>query len=357
MQISIPDIVKRLKDLNCVILLGPGLEKNKKREALQSSLNKYCKKSKMKIEEGIDDLYTCDEKTRTMACDFLKEYSRDHGEPNDSHRELARAPCHLYISMTPDLLMKEALDDCGVDYEFKYYVKGQQPEEVSKPTAEKPLLYNLFGNIEKPQSHIFTHGDLIQYLFSIIKDFKLPKNLRSAFEKSHYFIFLGFDFEKWYLKLLLRLILDERKVSIATEDGNGPDEKLKTFYQNNYGLEFVDTNIEEYVKDLFDECDRIDILRQIKKKTQPSIQEEIKKLIKQDEGEQAIDRLIEYLEDERVLNGETEDKQEFLDELIIHYGDFKANKKRLRIGNITRENADVAKKNIYDSLLKIAQNV
>jgi hypothetical protein len=31
------------------------------------------------------------------------------------------------------------------------------------------LLYNLFGSIDNQQSLIFTHEDLIQYLFSIIQ--------------------------------------------------------------------------------------------------------------------------------------------------------------------------------------------
>ncbi len=44
------------------------------------------------------------------------------------------------------------------------------------------------------------------------------------------FLFLGFDFEKWYLKLLLKLILEESKPSIATEEGKRFDEKLKIFF-------------------------------------------------------------------------------------------------------------------------------
>jgi hypothetical protein len=356
MQIQIPEIVDRIKEHKCVLLFGPGLAKNKRGESMRSCLIQYFKEKQLGVKEDLDDLYTCDPLTKTRALDHLQKYCREHSEPNDSHRELALIPCHLYISITPDMLMKQALDDYGVDHEFQYYIKDQTPGEVMKPAHDKPLLYNLFGSIENQKSIIFSQWDLIQYLFSIIKEFKLPQNLRESLKNSNYFLFIGFDFEKWYLKLLLRLLLEESKPSIATEEGRHFNEKLKSFYHRRYGLEFVDTNIGEYVRTLYNECSNQGLLREIKEKVQPSIQTEVKELIKQDHVQLALERLIEFMEDDYVLKDRQEDKKEFLQELYIHSGTFNRNERKLRQSLITEEAANVDQAKIRDALLDIAGN-
>lgn len=356
MQIEIPEIANRINEQKCVILLGPALAKNKKGETMRSCLIQYFKEKQLAVEDDLDDLYTCDPITKTRALDHLQQYCREHAEPNDMHEQLALIPCHLYISTTADLLMKKALDDYGVDSEFEYYVKDEPPHEVAKPSRAKPLLYNLFGCIENQQSIIFTQWDLIQYLFSIIKEFKLPQNLRESLKNANYFIFLGFDFEKWYLKLLLKLILEGSKASIATEEGTHFNEKLKSFYQSRFGLEFVDTNIEKYVSKLYNECHNQNILREKKEKVRPSIQLEVTKLIGQDEVKQALERLIEFIEDENFKKDAGVEKQEYLNELYIHSGTLSRNEKQLRQNLITEDAAKVDHARIRSALLEIAGN-
>ncbi|HXU36273.1 MAG TPA: SIR2 family protein, partial [Blastocatellia bacterium] len=224
------------------------------------------------------------------------------------------------------------------------------------PTAEKPLLYNLFGSIDNQQSLIFTHDDLIQYMLSIIREFKLPQNLRSLLEDSVYFIFLGFDFEKWYLKLLLKLFLDENKLSIASEVGAGTQDRLRTFYAGNYGLEFVDDKIDEYIKRLYDECERQNLLRPIRLKAQVSIQDEIRGLIKKDEVREAQSRLYQFLEglDDQAFETKAEERQDLLNELDEHAAQLSRIEKKLRQGKTTEEAANVEKNRIIDAVQTIA---
>lgn len=354
MGIPISEIVANFKDKNCIFFLGPGLTVDKEGGPLQSRLITYFKEKELEIEEDLDNLYSCKKQARTRAQVYIKEYYRDNGELNDMLRQLARIPCHLYISINPDLLMKQALEEYGVEHEFAYYVKDQPAEEVTNPAADKPLLYNLFGSIDNQQSLIFSYEDLIQYLFSIIRDFKLPQKLRSNLEQSTYFIFLGFDFEKWYLKLLLKLfLLDETKLPIAAESGTGTQGKLRTFYVGHYGLEFVEHNVAEYIKSLHDECEKQGLLRAIKEKTKPSIQEEIKELINNDELEEALDRLYKGLEQtsEEFFAGKEENKQDFLNELDIQISRLSRCEKDLRKGVILEEAARIEKNKITDALL------
>ena len=356
MPIDIPEIADRVIEQKCVFLLGPDLAKNKKGETLRSRLIQYFDEKQLGVEEGLDDLYTCDPRTRTRALDHLQKYCRDHSEPNESHEQLALIPCHLYISTTPDLLMKKALEANGVKNQFEYYVKDKPALLDMKPTRDEPLLYNLFGCIDNQESIIFSQWDLIQYLFSIIQVFPLPENLRESFKNANYFIFLGFDFEKWYLKLMLKLILGDFKPSIATEEGKHFNEKLKSFYQRRYGLEFVDTNIEAYISNLYNECSNRRLLREKKENVQPSIQSEIQKLIGQDEVKQALERLIDFIQDESLMKESAAEKKEFINELYIHSGVFDRNEKMLRRGLITAEAAKVDNAKIHNAVLNIAGN-
>jgi hypothetical protein len=356
MPIDIEEIVDRVIEQKCVFLLGPGLAKNKMGETLRSRLLQYFDEKQLGVEEGLDDLYTCDTRTRTRALDHLQKYCRDHSEPNDSHEQLALIPCHLYISTTPDLLMKKALEEIGVKNQFEYYVKDKKGLEKMKPTRDEPLLYNLFGCIDNQESIIFSQWDLIQYLFSIIQGFSLPDYLRESLKNANYFIFLGFDFETWYLKLMLKLILGEFKPSIATEEGEHFNEKLKSFYQRRYGLEFVDTNIEAYINDLYNECSNRGLLRERRENVQPSIQSEVQKLIGQDEVKQALERLINFIIDESLMKGKEAERQEFINELYNHSGVFDRNEKMLRRGLITAEAAKVDHAKIRNAVLDIAGN-
>lgn len=360
MGIPVAEIVAGLNERNCIFFLGPGLSLDKEGGPLQSRLINYFKEKQLDIEEDLDNLYSCRKQARTRAHVYIKEYYRDNGQLNDMLKQLARIPCHLYISINPDLFMKQALEDYGVEHEFEYYVKDQPSEDVAKPTAENPLLYNLFGSIDDQQSLVFSYEDLIQYLFSIIRDFKLPQNLRSNLEQSHYFIFLGFDFEKWYLKLLLKLfLLDENKLPIAAESGTGTQGKLRTFYVGHYGLEFVEHNVGDYIQFLYDECDKQGLLRVIKEKTQSSIQAEIKDLINNGELEEALDRLYKALEpmSEEFFVGKDENKQDILNELDIQISRLSRSEKDLRKGLVLEEAARIEKNKITEALLSIVQKL
>jgi hypothetical protein len=343
--------------MNCIFLLGPALAIDTNGRSLPSGLINYFKDNELEIEEDMDNLFRCRKPVKSRAYGYLKEYYRINATPNDMHRQLAQIPCHLYVSINSDLLMKQALEDYGVEHEFNYYIKGQPSAEVAKPTQEKPLLYNLFGSIDNQQSLIFTHDDLIQYMLSIIKEFKLPQNLRGTLENSLYFIFLGFDFEKWYLRLLLKMFLDETKLSIASEAGSGTQGKLRTFYAGNYGLEFVDYDIEKYIRNIYDECARRGVLRPIREKTQISIQEEIRELIRKDEIGEALDRLYQFLEklDEQVFKDKAEDRQDLLNEIDSHTAQLSRSEKSLRKHEILEEVVRIEKNKIINAINEISQ--
>jgi hypothetical protein len=90
-------------------------------------------------------------------------------------------------------------------------------------------------------------------------------------------------------------------------------------------------------------------LRTVKQRVEPSIQDEIKNLIKQDEVETAMERLSDFLS--------SEGRQEALDDLYAQMGRWESNKKALRRKTITEESAGIEKNRIVDWLLATTSEV
>jgi hypothetical protein len=97
-------------------------------------------------------------------------------------------------------------------------------------------------------------------------------------------------------------------------------------------------------------------LREKKENVQPSIQSEVQKLIGQDEVKQALERLIDFIQDESLMKESEAEKQKLINELYIHSGVFDRNEKMLRRGRITAETAKVDDTNICNAVLDIASN-
>ena len=68
----------------------------------------------------------------------------------------------------------------------------------------------------------------------------LPDRLRGALRQANTFIFLGFQLEKWYTQLLLRLLTERpgvEKIAVNTVVGNA---HTKDFLINQFKLKFPD---------------------------------------------------------------------------------------------------------------------
>lgn len=346
MPISIAEIAENLAEARCVLLLGPNVATNNAGEPIQTALLTHLVAQDLKVSEDIDGLYRCDEATRRRLYTPIKKYYRANSTPNDLHRQLARIPAHLIVSLAPDLMLPAAFSELGIDHEFSYYAKQGSPAPVSRPTEERPLIYNLFGSVEDDASLILTHLDLIQFIFSIIRDFKLPDVLRNVISEACYFVFLGFDFQKWYLQLLLNLFrLNRDKPSQAAEPENLTSAQLRDFYNRNYGLEFIDSGVNQYVDRLYRYCESTGQLRAVRQATPVSLREGLFELLKQGKIESAIEQLADHLE-----QGENQD---LLNEIINVSGRHSRLLEKKRRGQISQENMDVEYARISESLTAI----
>ncbi|HYK02705.1 MAG TPA: toll/interleukin-1 receptor domain-containing protein [Thermoanaerobaculia bacterium] len=150
-------------------------------------------------------------------------YTREAATTTDFHLDLARLPFRLCVSVSPDSLMRRAFEAAGKTPQTGYYDFRQAvTTRLSAPTEGSPLIYHLFGHHEHASSLVLTEGDLIDFIVAIVKGTPaVPDQVRSILsDKATSFLFLGFGFHNWYLRVLLKVLdaYGHRSKALAFED-------------------------------------------------------------------------------------------------------------------------------------------
>jgi hypothetical protein len=140
------------------------------------------------------------------------------------HQELARLPFHLCLTTTPDHFMADAFRSCGLgkDPVWVYYDHSKSQKEklgsssndtwVPAGTSQKPLVFGLMGGVEDKFSVIVEECDVLDSLFEFQRGSgRLPSSVTSELSaESHAFLFMGFDLERCYARLLVRALRRNR---------------------------------------------------------------------------------------------------------------------------------------------------
>ncbi|WDP91933.1 MAG: SIR2 family protein [Desulfobacter sp.] len=348
-------------DETTALFIGPNIIRTNNNKSLYQGLRSYLKESAYEMEYDAYNHLICDKRTKCSIYHLVKKYYTHELQMNPIYEQIARIPFHIIISITPDLLLKNAFEKQGIPYEFSYYTKGKPSKEVKDPSKETPLIYNLFGSIENRESLILTQDDILDFLFSIIGEHDLPMNLKETIKDVTHYIFLGFDFKQWYLKILLRLFdLSRDKVSISPDCELGNYDNVfyqwlhkskihRIFYENTYKMTFIPTHTEAYIAKLKEMCEEQGLLREVHLQNEISEEELQKdrliKLVMRNQIGGAIDMLIEIFKEERQINAYTD--------MVAQSGRFNGLKDDYRRGALSRENFDIEVIKIREHLMDV----
>jgi hypothetical protein len=140
------------------------------------------------------------------------------------HRDLAELPFRLCINTSPDDFMLEAFRASGTKkpgsahYSFR---KALDPI-LKRPSEKEPLVYYLYGHSKDLYSLVLTESDLIEFLVAIVRgDPPLPDYIKGRLgDPETTFLFMGFGFQNWYLRVLLHVlkIYGHKSRAVALED-------------------------------------------------------------------------------------------------------------------------------------------
>jgi len=267
------DILDTLAGQKCVLFLGSGAYESPDGKDIESALCSWLDASNPNHPEI--RLYNPDgfflfrkNRFKRKVIGNIKEFFNQEFKETERHfSKVAQIPFSMVFTLNFDNILARTFDQLGFEYQSDFYFKHRKaPEKFEKPNRNKPIIYNLMGNIEEPESLILTHSDFFDYLDSIFKSNSMNQDLKDELEKAERYIFLGLPYEKWYFQMLLRILSlhsDKLKEIERTALKEFEDPRLHEIYTEEFKIEFIPTNTEVFIDELFKRCSDKGILKSL----------------------------------------------------------------------------------------------
>lgn len=198
---------------SCVLLLGPLFGVDQENQKIHVVLKNLLTNppNELQLDDEFDNLYISKSSDGAQNADLINQiymYYQNLGR-NAIYDKILDIGFRAIISYTSDLLLYEA-NAVKNEYDFSFFSaksnqlmndQNQLPTVVSK----RPIIYNIFGNINDLNSLITDYDSLYDFLINILKaDQEFPLQLKNILSNAKAFLFLGFDLSKWYIPLLVR---------------------------------------------------------------------------------------------------------------------------------------------------------
>ena len=205
-----------IKSGRCILCLGPEVFNQYGEGKLEERLARYLdveNAPQIKVyEDGL--FFFRPRQARTVAEIKMEQFFKetDFSAAEALLEKIARIPFHFIIISTPDNLLLQTFKRLQFNVSSGYYWKNHPPErEVKVPTRQQPLVYNMLGSIEHPESLVLTHDDLYGYMESIFGKVSMPRNLKYHItNNAKQLLFLGIPFDRWYMQMILRSWISKR---------------------------------------------------------------------------------------------------------------------------------------------------
>ena len=275
-EIDLRDIrvlIERIRRGNCVLVLGPRVAVRADDPSHTPLDELLARKLLLESEAAVEDVTSSPNLRRAAEIYYGKRKDRDELElvvsdfykqngstPTDLHRDLAALPFRLCVSASPDDLMFAAFAARTDKSPTKshYDFRATLAPRLASPTNREPLVYHLYGHCDVPSSLVLTESDLIEFLVGVIRGTPpVADQVRSLLANpSVSFLFLGFGFHHWYLRVLLHVmnIYGHRSKAIAFEDERFFDhperEQTVSFFSGDRLIDFRPLRWEGFARQL-----------------------------------------------------------------------------------------------------------
>ncbi|MEP7108035.1 MAG: toll/interleukin-1 receptor domain-containing protein [Ferruginibacter sp.] len=252
----------------CILILGPNVSlagnETTINQLLKKEIENYFPENVIKNYFSDDEFFQFyDDDDENTALGLFSEFFKKI-EPSEIQKKITEIPFHVIISTSPDRLLVDLFKKKNYDYTYAFYSQKGENKDVEKPGRKKPLIYNLFGDVDKTESIVYTYDQLFDYLEAVFSKQDLPPTLKNILnDESNYILFIGFRFEKWYFKLLLRLL---KLYKIKSKYGSGRDPNiqaglLRNFYTEEFKVKFIDFDETTIIDAIYGKCKELGILR------------------------------------------------------------------------------------------------
>ncbi|ACU60294.1 SIR2 family protein [Chitinophaga pinensis] len=190
------------------------------------------------------------------------------------YQELSKLPLKIVINANPDELLYNEINKIKTDgcrlayYDMSCRDAGPEPEELSDMQVSddgefspgQTVVYNLFGSFRNESSVLHTEAEFLDFISRVtMGNPKIDEELLSEFNEKDSYLFLGFDFEQWYFKVLFHLFKLKKEqnnaVSCNVED-NDPNKRrrispsTREFFEEEFRMFFVNDELVTFIADL-----------------------------------------------------------------------------------------------------------
>lgn len=275
------NIARQIRDGSCVLFLGPAAIAAKQADGNYRPLTELCAEHLAKnLQLTPDEAESLAQVTSTLRMrnllsdtmiiaavqDFYQKAERE-AELHPVLEQLADLPFKLIVNTSPDDFFARFYAQAVRDFKFDYYnYRKTTPDPLyTFSDEEPPLIYNLFGCYKKPESLVLTYGDQLAYVNKITgaQHERLPDSLLAAFNVPRFYLFMGFDFEDWSLRILFDALFRNARNSIQPfayplkgEPYAGP--QAKVFFQGEFRMEFPQEDMQSFIQKLLVHYQQLD---------------------------------------------------------------------------------------------------
>jgi hypothetical protein len=346
-------ILQTIKEEKCILCLGPDVFTESENQRIEDMLNEALIADNPDVRnyypgDGLFLFNSEDGKTRFFY-KLKRFYEQSFPATAQLLAKLACIPFHLIITVTPDELLGRAFSEQNLTYKTDFYWKNRTPATTAKlPNRQHPLIYNIFGSVSERDSLVLTYQDLFDYFDSIFGARSMPTELKKIISETDNFLFLGIQFEKWYMQLLLRILgrYNVKDSFLRYATSLNVNDQIVTFCQEQFRITFVREKIPAFVDQLLARCLDAGLERR-PSVVQTSVLAGIRKQVGKGEVESALTQLRTFLE------SSNEASEELFDELVLLTERNNRLMRRLRNGTIEERDAEVKRNQITETLLHL----
>ena len=246
-DIDFDDLIKAIEFGNCILFVGPEISVDENGDSLHYNFFKSISNKKRRYNEH-EGFFMPGSETRLInpARDYYSnKFQEDNVIAKTVLKKLAQIPIDLVVSLTPDDTMHQIYRSYNIGHTFAYYT-GTKHEDIEF-SGNRPILYNALGAASENGRFIYTHKQFNDYIKNDIEA-KFPFEIENKIKKedtTHY-LFIGFDFNKWYYKLLMYELNLLPEVDSFTFDASRTEEINREFIYQQFNITFIEAKHRDF---------------------------------------------------------------------------------------------------------------
>jgi hypothetical protein len=188
-----------------------------------------------------------------ISGDLAKKAQKNFAEVSKHlgvYEQIAQWRFPLIINTNPDNSLEELYRNHKRPFSSGYYDMSNDADNVSAITPDATYIYNIFGSFQNPFSILFTDIDKVKFARNVVKnDPPIPTAIKKALENKYY-LFVGFDFNEWHLKILIDSLGLARKedrsfaIPAQAEDVN---ETNNEYFEKEFKFYFINKEMQQFL--------------------------------------------------------------------------------------------------------------